>query len=155
MCYQDARGHEPSDSFARGDDYQLVAIQSTQLAEISWPTSYARVDPAQEIARIRQSVSLIESYIFPDQRTPTAPRRASDAALITPKKEPVEPDVSDKNAAAPGMLGSQQQGGLYAGPTSAATHLLMVSMVGASMVKHFLPSPFISFIDFIPPDRQS
>lgn len=110
--------------------------------EISFPlhstASYARIDPAQEIARIRQSVSLIESYVFPHQRNVTTTRRASDAALITPKKEPVEPDVSDKNATAPGMLGTQQQGGLYAGPTSAATHLLMVSLGGASLVKQFI-----------------
>jgi len=90
-------------------------------------TSYARIDPAQEITRLRHSISLIESYIFPHQRNVAAARRASDATLITPKKEPVEPDVSEKTAAAPGMLGTHQQGGLYAGPTSAATHLLMVS----------------------------
>lgn len=107
-------------------------------------TSYARIDPAQEIARIRQSVSFLESYIFPHQRNITTPRRASDAALITPKKEPIEPDVSDKSAPAPGMLGTQQQGGLYAGPTSAATHLLMVSMVGASLVMQF-SSKFVRF----------
>ena len=110
-------------------------------------TSYARIDPAQEIARIRQSVSLIESYIFPHQRNVTATRRTSDAALITPKKEPVEPDVSDKNATAPGMLGTQQQGGLYAGPTSAATHLLMVNLGGASQVKQLHPYSLVSFAD--------
>ncbi|KAJ3485607.1 hypothetical protein NLJ89_g11886 [Agrocybe chaxingu] len=55
-----------------------------------------------------------------------AQRRASDAAaLLVPKKETVDPEVGEKAAAAPGMLGSQVQGGLYAGPTSAATHLLM------------------------------
>lgn len=101
-------------------------------------TSYARIDPAQEISRIRQSISLLESFIYPHQRSVATPRRSSDAALITPKKEPVEPDVSDKSPAAPGMLGTQQQGGLYAGPTSAATHLLMVSMAGSSLVKKLI-----------------
>jgi len=119
-------------------------------------TSYARIDPAQEIARIRQSVSLIESYVFPHQRNVTTARRASDAALITPKKEPVEPDVSDKNATAPGMLGTQQQGGLYAGPTSAATHLLMVG--GTSLVKqfHLYLYSVIPYADNLTlPDRKS
>lgn len=54
-------------------------------------------------------------------------RRASEASNLIPKKEPVDVDVNDKsNHTAPGMLGSQVQGGLYAGPTSAATHLLNV-----------------------------
>ncbi|KAF9535023.1 fungal-specific transcription factor domain-containing protein [Crepidotus variabilis] len=107
MCYQDGRGHETSDPLARGDDHH-----------------YARIDPAQEIARARHSLSLIESYLFP-QKAPPPPRRTSDPTLLTPKTEVVEPEVNEKNASAPGMLGSSQQGGLYAGPTSAATHLLM------------------------------
>ncbi|KAF8165110.1 fungal-specific transcription factor domain-containing protein [Crassisporium funariophilum] len=109
MCYQDARGHESSDPLTRGDDHH-----------------FARVDPAQEIARLRHSISLLEAYVFPNQRSSVPNRRSSDAAaFIVPKKEIVDPDVNDKGTAAPGMLGSQVQGGLYAGPTSAATHLLM------------------------------
>lgn len=89
--------------------------------------SYARIDPAQEIARLRHSISLLEAYVFPAQRTQAAvQRRTTDSAsLISPKKENVEPNAEGKGAA-PGMLGSQVQGGLYAGPTSAATHLLIV-----------------------------
>jgi hypothetical protein len=44
-----------------------------------------------------------------------------------PKKEIIDLDVADKHHA-PGILGNQGQGlsqGLYAGPTSAATHLLV------------------------------
>ncbi|KAH9482451.1 Fusarisetin A cluster transcription factor fsa6 [Psilocybe cubensis] len=110
MCYQDARAHEGSDPHTRGDDQ---------------PT-YTRIDPAQEIARLRHSISLLEAYVFPNQRSNAPQRRPSDAhALVVPKKETVEADVTEKSASAIGMLGSQVQGGLYAGPTSAATHLIM------------------------------
>ncbi|PPQ79557.1 hypothetical protein CVT25_003439 [Psilocybe cyanescens] len=110
MCYQDARGHETSDPHTRGDDQH----------------TFTRIDPAQEIARLRHSISLLEAYVFPNQRSAVPQRRPSDAqALVVPKKETIESDVAEKGSAAPGMLGSQVQGGLYAGPTSAATHLLM------------------------------
>jgi hypothetical protein len=90
--------------------------------------SFARIDPAQEIARLRHSISLLEAYVFPNQRNNVPLRRSSDAtAFLVPKQEAVDHDINDKGSAAPGMLGSQVQGGLYAGPTSAATHLLMVS----------------------------
>ncbi|KAG6919321.1 hypothetical protein DXG01_007454 [Tephrocybe rancida] len=108
MCYQDARGHEGNDAIVRGED------------------QWVRVDPAQEINRLRHSISLLEAYIFPAQRNHTAPhRRASDASSLVPKKETIDADVLEKTVPAPGMLGTQGQGGLYAGPTSAATHLLM------------------------------
>ncbi|RDB20541.1 putative transcriptional regulatory protein C1F7.11c [Hypsizygus marmoreus] len=109
MCYQDARGHDGNDALTRGDDHH-----------------HARIDPAQEIIRLRHSISLLEAYIFPATRNHIPPpRRPSDASSLIPKKEAIDPDVSDKTSAAPGMLGTQTQGGLYAGPTSAATHLLM------------------------------
>ncbi|TFK74442.1 hypothetical protein BDN72DRAFT_53904 [Pluteus cervinus] len=109
MCYQDGRGHEGSDGTVRGDDHH-----------------YSRVDPAQEIARLRHSISLLETYIFPHQRSHLpAARRGSEASNVIPKKELVDPDVSEKSIVAPGLLGSQTQGGLYSGPTSTATHLLI------------------------------
>ncbi|KAG6861192.1 hypothetical protein C0995_002819 [Termitomyces sp. Mi166 len=109
LCYQDARGHEGGDPMNRGDDHH-----------------YNRIDPAQEINRIRHSISLLESYIFPASRNHTAPhRRQSDASSLIPKKEVVDSDVIEKTMPAPGMLGSQGTGGLYTGPTSTTTHLLM------------------------------
>ncbi|KAF8639937.1 hypothetical protein AX17_001187 [Amanita inopinata Kibby_2008] len=111
MCYQDARGPEGGDAYSRGDDFH-----------------YTRIDPAQEIARLRHSISLLEAYVFPHHRNNNSSlnRRPSEApSLVTPKKEVFDSDITDKNNAAPGMLGDQVQGGLYAGPTSAATHLLM------------------------------
>jgi hypothetical protein len=87
----------------------------------------SRIDPAQEIARLRHSISLLEAYVFPSQRSQPPPhRRQSDASSLIPKKEIIDPDVTDKPSAAPGMLGSQGQGGLYTGATSTTTHLLMV-----------------------------
>lgn len=89
---------------------------------------YARIDPAQEIARLRHSISLLEAYVFPNQRPSVPHRRTSDAASLNviPKKEYIDLDVHGEKTHAPGMLGTHTQGGLYAGPTSAATHLLMV-----------------------------
>lgn len=90
-------------------------------------SSYSRIDPAQEIARLRHSISLLEAYVFPTQRNQPPPhRRPSDASSLVPKKEVIDPDVTDKPIVAPGMLGSQGQGGLYTGATSTTTHLLMV-----------------------------
>lgn len=117
MCYQDGRVVEGVDPHTRGDDQ-----------------SFTRIDPAQEIARLRHSISLLEAYVFPAHRNQSgqAHRRTADSAsLITPKKENPESSVEGKGAA-PGMLGSQGQGGLYAGPTSAATHLLLNDQRGDS-----------------------
>ncbi|KAM6495681.1 Fungal specific transcription factor domain containing protein [Amanita muscaria] len=109
MCYQDARGPDGNDSYSRGDDFH-----------------YTRIDPAQEIGRLRHSVSLLEAYIFPHHRNnPALHKRSNDvSAHVTPKKEVVEVNGIDKNQAAPYILGHQVLGGLYAGPTSAATHLI-------------------------------
>ncbi|KAJ7590740.1 hypothetical protein C8J56DRAFT_540993 [Mycena floridula] len=104
MCYQDSRGQDGTDPIVRGDDHH-----------------YARIDPAQEIARLRHSINQLEAYVFPNR--PHQPqRRPSEAAPMLPKKEPVDADVNDSGPSAPGML--QPQGGLYSGATSAATHLL-------------------------------
>ncbi|KAE9395647.1 hypothetical protein BT96DRAFT_922689 [Gymnopus androsaceus JB14] len=100
MCYQDGRGHE-GDSYVRGDDHH-----------------YARIDPAAEIARLRHSITMLESYVFPHQR---------NAASHVPSSSNLNDAEKSSNSgatAAPGMLGSKVQGGLYAGPTSAALHLL-------------------------------
>jgi hypothetical protein len=45
-----------------------------------------------------------------------------------PKKENADAEIHSKDTV-PGMLGSPGHGGLYAGPTSAATHLLSVSVI--------------------------
>lgn len=89
------------------------------------PPASRRIDPAQEIARLRHSISLLEAYVFPTQRSYSAVRRGSEVAPVIPKKEIIDPDISEKlhPPTAPGMLGNQMQGGTYAGPTSVATHL--------------------------------
>ncbi|KAF8499313.1 fungal-specific transcription factor domain-containing protein [Gautieria morchelliformis] len=121
--------------------------------------SVSRVDPHQEIARIRQALSLLESHIarspswlangvshHPQQQsqpqtTPSSiyaqPQPAS-APLHTPvdhsprshlKQENIDPSLashakSSTTDLAPGMLAQPRtgDGGMYAGPTSAATH---------------------------------
>jgi hypothetical protein len=81
------------------------------------------IDPAQEIARLRHSISLLEAHIFPNQ--PNNSLLQSGLATTFPKTEMADSGFLEKDTA-PGMLGSPGQGGLYAGPTSAATHLLLV-----------------------------
>ncbi|KAI0637714.1 hypothetical protein C8Q77DRAFT_385100 [Trametes polyzona] len=126
LCYQ---GQDASDPAFRG----AVDHQRTPL------------DPALEFTRIRQSLALLESHIY-QQPVPrpalhgyaTEPlRRASlqsphalydrqspEIDGIPPAKEKTE-DVDMTST--PGMLGRQASGGLYAGPTSAASHLISVS----------------------------
>ncbi|RXW24597.1 hypothetical protein EST38_g1209 [Candolleomyces aberdarensis] len=107
-----------------------VAIKTVEGLKV--PILLAAEEMTIEIARLRHSISLLEAYVFPAHRNQTqAHRRASDAAsLIVPKKENVEAEGEGKTA--PGMLGGQVQGGLYAGPTSAATHLLINDKSGDS-----------------------
>lgn len=103
MCYQDGKGHEGE--IGRGDDHQ-----------------YTRIDPAQELSRIRHSLSLVEAYIYPHHRA-SLPRRTTDVpSVITPKKELLE---IDPKASSQGVVGTQTSGGFFAGPTSAVTHFLL------------------------------
>ncbi|KAF9498391.1 hypothetical protein BDN71DRAFT_1465593 [Pleurotus eryngii] len=121
MCYQDGSGHDGSN--VRGDDHH-----------------YARIDPAQEIARLRHSITLLEAHIFPSHRNSHA-RRQTDYSTNPSfnaysntsnssgpgnsghvKKEVVDIDVSSKDGSTePGTLG--QTGGLYTGPTSSRIYL--------------------------------
>ncbi|KIY71772.1 hypothetical protein CYLTODRAFT_418491 [Cylindrobasidium torrendii FP15055 ss-10] len=99
-----------------------------QRVEEVHPT-HPRVDPAQEFARIRQSINLLETYVYPTSRPPptSTPRRIPDTAPLLPyhhpppKREPTDANGIDS---IPGMLASVGHGGLYAGPTSTALHLL-------------------------------
>ncbi|KAI6035557.1 fungal-specific transcription factor domain-containing protein [Pisolithus orientalis] len=91
----------------------------------------SRVDPMQEIVRLKHSVSLLETYIIANHRpgNPSLPphlKRTLDnpSNLISPKKESTDGENSDKDNA-PGMLGSHGHQGFYAGPTAAVTHLAL------------------------------
>ncbi|KAJ6516305.1 fungal-specific transcription factor domain-containing protein [Mycena sanguinolenta] len=113
MCYQDSRGHD-GDYGVRGDDHQ-------------------RIDPAQEIARLRHSISLLEAYVFPTQRSYPVRRGSGGVETpIIPKREVIEPDISEKleppPATAPGMLRNQSN---FAGATSAVTHFLAADSRGS------------------------
>lgn len=113
LCYQDARAHEGG-ILSRNDDQNA-----------------SRVDPMQEIVRLKHSVSLLETYIIANHRpgNPSLPphlKRTLDnpSNLISPKKESTDGENSDKDNA-PGMLGSHGHQGFYAGPTAAVTHLTL------------------------------
>ncbi|KAG0698840.1 fungal-specific transcription factor domain-containing protein [Suillus ampliporus] len=109
LCYQDARGHE-SDLNLRPDDQNA-----------------SRVDPMQEITRLKHSVSLLETFIVANHRNlpfkrPLDPPPSGPPSPL--KKEPQDSDSVERDNA-PGMLGSQGHGGFYAGTTSVVTHLTM------------------------------
>ncbi|KAF7354944.1 hypothetical protein MSAN_01409300 [Mycena sanguinolenta] len=124
MCYQDSRGHD-GDYGVRGDDHQ-------------------RIDPAQEIARLRHSISLLEAYVFPTQRSYPVRRGSGggETPPIIPKKEVIDPDISEKleppPATAPGMLRNQSN---FAGATSAVTHFLVcpACIVSGATLFHSCP----------------
>ncbi|KAH9853869.1 hypothetical protein C2E23DRAFT_727985 [Lenzites betulinus] len=125
LCYQ---GQEGSDPAFRGP----VDPQRTPL------------DPGLEFTRIRQSLALLESHVY-QQPVPRPalqgysaeasrrgylgsphnlyPSQSPDIDSASQVKEKTE-DVDMTST--PGMLGRQASGGLYAGPTSAASHLISV-----------------------------
>ncbi|KAH7888082.1 fungal-specific transcription factor domain-containing protein [Phlebopus sp. FC_14] len=118
LCYQDARGHE-SELHMRPDDQNA-----------------SRVDPMQEITRLKHSVSLLETYVLANHRPsngalPSHLKRniidpsSSSSSPVNTKREPADSDSLDKDNAPGIMLRSNGQHGLYAGATSAVTHLTM------------------------------
>ena len=110
------------------------------------------LDPAAEFSRIRQSLALLESHIY-QQPVPRQPANAFPAEHLRRNSIPSLPPLyeshvssraspdpegslndKDRNedvdmTSTPGMLGQQASGGLYAGPTSAASHLITVSPI--------------------------
>ncbi|CAK5275812.1 unnamed protein product [Mycena citricolor] len=109
-CYQDGRGPEPGEYGPRGDD------------------GAQRVDPAQEFARLRQSISLLEAYVFPSRPYANNRRPPESPGSVVLKKEPVDMDMSERatpTSVTPGMLGSREKGGLYTGVTATTSHLLL------------------------------
>ena len=128
------------------------------------------LDPGLEFARIRQSLSLLESHVY--QQSPgaaaAAPRGPSGgnsahgyapealrrASYNASPQGPYERQGSDGGGdvkekcevpdipSTPGMLGEQASDGLYAGPTSAASHLIPVSSTSERVLgsgSHGLP----------------
>ena len=88
----------------------------------------SRVDPIQELTRLKHSVSLLETYILANHR-PGIPHfkhpLENPIGPPGPKKEPLDTDTLEKDNA-PGMVGSHGHGGFYTGATSAVTHLTLV-----------------------------
>lgn len=83
-----------------------------------------RIDAAQEIATLRKSISLLEAHIFPNQRSHAA-APVSSSSFSLPKQESESADhVNVDNRDAIAIL-TNEGGGLYAGPTSAVTHLMV------------------------------
>ncbi|KAI0356673.1 hypothetical protein OH77DRAFT_1400488, partial [Trametes cingulata] len=104
------------------------------------------LDPAAEFSRIRQSLTLLEAHIYqhqPASRPPlhgyaTEPLRRSSLSSPQGIYDRQSPDIEGTSpikeksedadmTSTPGMLGRQGSGGLYAGPTSAVSHLISVS----------------------------
>ena len=106
------------------------------------------MDPGIEFNRIRLSLSLLESFIYqnPSLRASSATSPVStsasvvrgapgqspshgpkDAVDVVPNGRATEKGKPSQVSDAPGMLGQQGVGGFYAGPTSALSHLMVVS----------------------------
>lgn len=100
----------------------------TSLTSSRATRNASRVDPMQEITRLKHSVSLLETFIIANHRNlpfkrPLDPPPSGPPSPL--KKEPQDSDSVDRDNA-PGMIGSQGHGGFYAGTTSVVTHLTMV-----------------------------
>ena len=122
---------------------------------ISIKSSRVPVDPSVEFARVRNALTALEAYIYGQSPTSSRPPISNYPSEVTPRQSIVpqpsaydfpssqSPDAEgtlhekDKSedvdmASAPGMLGQQASGGLYAGPTSAMSHLHSVGHVPAT-----------------------
>ncbi|KAH9943012.1 uncharacterized protein BXZ73DRAFT_87457 [Epithele typhae] len=105
------------------------------------------LDPSVEFTRIRNSLALLESHVLAQSASrPSAPTYSPEAARRpiyasqpsayddhNPSSQSPDAEVNfqDKErsedvdmTSAPGMLGQQASGGLYLGPTCAASHLI-------------------------------
>ena len=89
----------------------------------------SNVDPSTEIARIRHSLSLLEGHILLRGASGTPTQESSPSYLPTfvPTPSPSTTIDSSVKENIPGTYGRHGHRGYYAGPTSAASHLLMVS----------------------------
>ncbi|GBE79222.1 hypothetical protein SCP_0204190 [Sparassis crispa] len=100
------------------------------------PREDQHVDPALELSRIRQSLNLIESHIYhnPAHRPVSAAASLPILPVLTPASYRQPPSIADdtqgmplktaataESTSTPGMLGLQDSGGLYAGPTNPAS----------------------------------
>ena len=157
-CYQN---QDLSSAHSRPDVLQSVVPALTPPAPALLtgpPHSPARsLDPSAEFSKIRQSLSLLESHLALAHRpssiasAPGAPASAPlsypffsvpDPASTLPnpflKQESLDPDFPP-HASAPGARGRSGQGGFYAGPTSAVSHLS--SSVGPALFSFRSLSP--------------
>jgi hypothetical protein len=75
---------------------------------------------------MRHSLSVLEKYYSPGTSCVTTAHVNSNSLPPFPKHEADDTDAISVMSA-PGMLGLQGRGGLYTGPTSAASHLAMVN----------------------------
>ncbi len=78
------------------------------------------VNPALEFSKIRQALALVEAHVNHIQNSPA----------LSGFKEDSKSDQSEPEA--PGTRGQSSRGGLYAGPTSAVSHLAPVCLLRVS-----------------------
>ncbi|KAI0063295.1 hypothetical protein BV25DRAFT_1990699 [Artomyces pyxidatus] len=97
------------------------------------------VDPVFEFSKIRQALSLLESHVVYIQRAagPSTsvlpvprsssyglPMSTSSASSVSAKQEIIDTEIDQD---VPGVNGRSDQGGFYAGPTSAVSHLTVAN----------------------------
>lgn len=101
--------------------------------------SIANVDPAQEIARLRASISQLESYISTHHggnRTPL-PLESTYQAM-----EFVDQDLPNYHINPHAILTNRGGAGIFIGPTSAAVHLVVNTASFLSIFFTVLNVPF-------------
>jgi hypothetical protein len=86
---------------------------------------YCRTDPQTEIQKIRQSLYLLEAALL---NRSSASKQPSENGVESLRQSSSEPSTSTSPryptlSSSPAALDAQTGAGLYAGPTSSATHL--------------------------------
>ena len=104
------------------------SVSEPSRLQRSFALFVSNVDPTAEIARIRHSLSLLETHVlFRGTSTTPTQEPSSSNALAGPVPPPSTPTDPSARENIPGIYGRHGHRGYYAGPTSAASHILMVS----------------------------
>lgn len=113
----------------------LFSLQPSLHDAASDPRS---VNTAVEFSKIRQALALVEAHVNYVQRSPTlsgsfSPSQLSFDTSIAVGSSQLKEDLSKSDLsepeAAPGARGQSTRSGLYAGPTSAVSHLTSVRLL--------------------------
>jgi Fungal specific transcription factor domain len=117
------------------------------------------LDPAAEFARIKYSVLLLENHFTRGYRREPPQTLVPSSLPVIPRSQSQLQAPISTTVTAPGLYGSQNQNGLYTGPTSVASHLAVqgVSRSRSVSAEPEIPAGFsyhdydTDLIDLLPP----